>query len=397
MIVRPHSVGPAWRKPGGCLVASWSVLLCSASFVAASFLLLLLPQQADAQVFVVGAQTATGTMPAFHPTSVDLAGARLDEKTRLDLIRLLSSEQGFATRPLPRGGKGLTLYANGDLTPDRQDYQKVLYEKGISAGAGDRIVITKMLIKGDRIVLDLNGGPDYHHKYLRHVSIGMDPMYTTPLVQDDAQEPTGARITLVFKKYVPEMTGSEVKALLAPLLDFSLKSPVTAYTDTLPPKIREAILAHQVLVGMNHRMVIASLGQPGSKVREKQDGTAYEEWIFGQPPQDVNFVRFMGDRVVRLEVAQQGKPLIIRTADEMDGYTTPVRERQIAMGDPDPNRDSGQDKPPTLRNEGDPVPATAEQPVQFPKEKQAPPGDSQPSQLVSEQFVADGLSAQFPQ
>lgn len=382
MMARVQGVCPAWLRPGGCMRAPRLGLLCSVGLVAATLLPLQSFKIANAQVFVVGAKTATGTMPAFHPTNIELADVRLDERTRLELIRLLSSEQGFAMRPFPRGGRGLMLHANGDLSPDAQDYQKVLYEKGISSGAGDRIIITKMLIKSDRIVLETNGGPDYRHKYLRHVSIGMDPCYTAPIVQDDAQEPTGARITLLFKRYVPEMTAAEVKALLAPVIDFGLKSPVTAYTDTLPPKLRNAILAHQVLVGMNHRMVLASVGQPESKVREKQDGMTYEEWIFGQPPQDVNFVRFMGDRVVRVEVAEQGKPLLVRTSDETDGYTAPIQERQIAMGDPAPGHDPGQDKPPTLRNPGDPVPADAEQPVQFPKEKPAQPNGTQ-QQLVS--------------
>ncbi|HST11976.1 MAG TPA: hypothetical protein VLL05_16480, partial [Terriglobales bacterium] len=37
------------------------------------------------------------------------------------------------------------------------------------------------------------------------------------------------------------------------------------------------------------------------KVREREDETEYEEWIYGEPPQDVEFVRFVGDEVVKLE------------------------------------------------------------------------------------------------
>ena len=324
-----------------------------------------------AQVFTVGAASATGKLPVFHPTDVQLKDVRLDERSRQLLIRVLTSEQGFAARPIPRGGKGVQLHANGALTPDGAGYQKALYEKGVSAGAGDRLIITNMTIKGDRIVLELNGGPDYKHKYLRHLSIGMDPEYTMPVVQDDPNEPTGARITLVFQKYVPQITGAELKALLAPVIDFGVKSPVQAFTDTLPPKLREAILAHHVLVGMNRRMVVAAVGQPESKIREKQtDGWDYEEWIYGKPPQDVNFVRLMGDRVVRVEVAAQGKPLVVWNHDQTDGYLVPTEEREVAMGgDAAPGHDPGQDAPPTLRKSGEPAPATAEQKVQFPEDK----------------------------
>jgi hypothetical protein len=50
-----------------------------------------------------------------HPCS--LTKSELDPKTRLELIRVLQSEQGFAMRPFPRGHKGLTLAANGKLEP----------------------------------------------------------------------------------------------------------------------------------------------------------------------------------------------------------------------------------------------------------------------------------------
>ncbi len=83
---------------------------------------------------------------------------------------------------------------------------------------------------------------------------------------------TGSRITLVFEGGVPEISGPEVKALLEPLIDFGVKTSEQAYADTLPPVLKEAIAAHEVLVGMNHRMVLAALGAPENKMREQQSG-----------------------------------------------------------------------------------------------------------------------------
>ena len=37
------------------------------------------------------------------------------------------------------------------------------------------------------------------------------------------------------------------------------------------------------------------------KSASRTDEVEYEEWIFGTPPQDVDFVRFVGDEVVRVE------------------------------------------------------------------------------------------------
>ncbi|MHB1022991.1 MAG: hypothetical protein ACYC46_13840 [Acidobacteriaceae bacterium] len=328
---------------------------------------------ASSQVFVVGAESATGKLPAFHPTEVPLQAERLTPQTRQQLIRLLTAEQGFASRPIPRGSKGVTLQANGALSPDHSDYAKTLYEKGVSSAAGDRVAITNIKIKGNKIIFDLNGGPDPKHKWLRHLQVGMDPNYTMPVVQDDPyQQPTGSRITLAFKDYVPEMTGKQVQELLAPLIDFSLKSPIQAYTDTLPPKLRDAILAHHVLVGMNHRMVIAAMGQPEQKIREHHGDMSYEEWLYGQPPDPVQFVRFIGDRVVRMEVAAVGKDPVIRDHDETDGYFAAVQTREVAYGDASPNQAGQQTLNPTLRNPGDPRTPGSELPVNFPKEKNDP-------------------------
>ena len=93
-----------------------------------------------------------------------------------------------------------------------------------------------------------------------------------PVVQDDEADPAGARLTLTFQGHVPELTGSEVKALLAPLISFDVKTPIQAYTDTLPPKLKDAILDHQVLVGMSTDMVLFAKGQPDSKIA--RDGWA---------------------------------------------------------------------------------------------------------------------------
>ena len=74
-----------------------------------------------AQVFVVGMKSATSDVTTeFHPTRVSLPDKPLDERGRLELIRNLESEQGFAHRELPLGA-GLTLLANGNMTPRDED------------------------------------------------------------------------------------------------------------------------------------------------------------------------------------------------------------------------------------------------------------------------------------
>jgi hypothetical protein len=301
----------------------------------------------------------------------------MTELGRRELIRNLEAEQGFAHRALPLGA-GLTLHANGPLGANPSEYRKMIFEKGQSAAAGDRVVVTALEIKGDRIVLDLNGGPYAKHRFLRHVSLN-----DAPVAADNGEQATGSRITLIFPGPVPQISAPEVKALLDPLIDFGVRTSEEAYADTLPPLLKDSIAAHEVLVGMNRRMVLAALGAPESKIRDQPSGDAkggrYEEWIYGHVPQTVRFVRFVGDRVTVVEIAALGKPLEIRDKDEVGDLNPSMPTHEVAMGDQQANGDGQkpQSAPPTLRNPGEAAPAGASNKVQFPTaDKPAAPSTS---------------------
>jgi len=339
---------------------------------------------ANSQVFTVNPEKIDGHYLDFHPTNIPLPTEPISERGRQELIRFLTAEQGFAMRPLPLASKGLILHANGDMQPTGADYINEMNEHGTSAKAGDRCVITDVKIKEDKIILELNGGPDHKHKWLRHVSIGMDPDYTTPVVQDNGQEPVGSRLTLVFPHAVPEISGKQVEALLAPILGFGVKSPVKAYTDTLPPMLKKAILDHHVLVGMSTDMVIYAMGEPQQKIREREGQMPFEEWIYGEAPKPVEFVRINGNRVIRVEIAEVGKPLVIHAENEMGDYWNTVPSQNVhtvKLGDEDSTAEAKQSAPqapPTLRMPGETLPTDKDhptmQPVQFPPGMG--PGDS---------------------
>jgi hypothetical protein len=303
-----------------------------------------------------------------EPTKVELPKNPLDARGHQDILRTLVAEQGFAMRPMPRGKKGLLLAANGKLTPTGENYVSQVNEQGLSVKPGDRVVLSNVLIDKEKIVFDINGGPEKKHEFLRHLQIGMGPNMTSPVAQDPGQEPTGARITLSFSKFVPDVTPKQIKALLAPLISFDMKTPVQAYTDTLPPKLKEAILNHHVMVGMSTDMVLFAMGQPETKSREVEGQMPFEEWIYGRPPQDVQFVRVNGNRVIRVEIAKLGQPLEVFTKDEVEGLMTtdgrPVladathrEERKVELGDVsrDPNTQAPA-APPTLRAPGEKLP-----------------------------------------
>ena len=353
------------------------------------------------------------------PTKVELPTTPMDTKTRLDLFRLLEAEQGFAMRPFPRGHKGLTLVANGKLQPAGDEYLNMAINNGISAKPGARVVITDIKVDHGKIIFQLNGGPDAKHRFLRHIEIGSNPNYTNPVVQD-AKDPEGARLTLDFGHQVPALTGPQVKALLAPLISFDVKTPVQAFTDTLPAALKDAILNHHVMVGMSTDMVVFAKGAPRSKSREMEGQMPFEEWIYGTPPEEVDFVRINGNRVIRVEIAKTGESPEIFTKDEVsdmlrtDGTPiTTAQNRVKIVKEGDVQRDPAREAPappPTLRKEGEQLPSEQQQsnvpagqrdrdkmrPVQMPKSKPQPQLGQNPDTVSDAQPDGSAQTAPAP-
>jgi len=154
-------------------------------------------------------------------------------------------------------------------------------------------------------------------------------------------------VTLEFDKYVPEVNGDQVRSMLAPVFDFKALTQAEAYQKTLPPKLQEAIKDHKILVGMDKEMVMYAKGRPPRKVRDKDDqGQEYEEWIYGNPPEEVDFVRFKGNEVARLEIMTVDGQKIVRTEREVD---LPTKEAELAQQKPAPKPQNA----PTLMRPGE--------------------------------------------
>ena len=338
---------------------------------------------ASAQVFIVTSDQYEGRFLNFTPTDVTLPTRPASEHTRLELERALQSEQGFAMRPLPLASRGLTLHANGPLEPSAAAYVKELNDKGVSAKPGDRVMITALKFKPNALVIEVNGGPDHKHKYLRHLEVGAGGM-AAPMARDDG-EPVGSRLTLVFEKGVPDLSGAQVKALIDPVIGFKVKSPTEAYSSTLPPLLRKAVLEHRVLVGMNSEMVLHAVGQPQQKMREREGQMPFEEWVYGVPPEHVQFVRLNHDRVIRIADADVGQSPRVRATNEVGDYwstqVASANQRQIKLGDQtaaDREQQNANPAPPSLRRPGETLPAdnsggASSGPVQFPPAKAPTP------------------------
>lgn len=240
----------------------------------------------------------------------------MSQQMRLDLVRAFTSELVYAHTTFPIGKKGLTL-KDGKVTPAGHDLDQLLAMWGPAVKPGEQMMITNIRVKGDRIHFDVNGGSIKKKKWYNHIQIGMgNNTMETP--EDPKVNPRGSSVDLVFDKYIPEMNPQQFKDMLRPVFDFDAKSKVEAYLETVPPKVKAAIQNHDVLVGMNREMVTYSLGRPPKKIREKDGEIDYEEWIYGEPPKDVHFVRLVGDEVIRVEVMKVNGEKVVRTEKEVD-------------------------------------------------------------------------------
>jgi len=243
---------------------------------------------------------------------------RMDEHTRMLIIQALNAEFARTRKTFPVGYKDVTLTPDGKIKPDDGRLYQMSMSYGSAAKVGDRIQITNIAIHEKSIYLEINGGPKKKTKWYQHITIsGMGG--SASAADPNQAQPTGAALTLEFKNYVPEMTGPELKQLLDPVFDFSVRSAEEVYLETVPPKVKAAIKAHEVLVGMNRDMVVMAKDRPPQKTREKDEkGVEYEEWIYGTPPQDVTFIRFVGDEVTQVKIMKITGEKIVKTEKEVD-------------------------------------------------------------------------------
>jgi hypothetical protein len=244
-----------------------------------------------------------------HQTEPEPAGQKkgtLQEQSKLDLIRYVSGEFAKATKPLPAGKDGFMVYVGQPIMTDQ--LERAVATHGAAINNGDSVQITKLEFHDHTIAVDVNGGGKGKRNWKDHIQIGMGgagPDVSTSQTKTDVNAPPGTQagmgstIYLEFKKPVPDLSPDDLKQLLAPFLDFSKqRSASVHWTDTLPAEMKKAIQDRRPTIGMDRDEVIAAIGKPEHKVRERDaEGNEIEDWIYGQPPSKTVFVRFQGEKV----------------------------------------------------------------------------------------------------
>ena len=220
----------------------------------------------------------------------------LTRDARIELIRGLVKEIVVVKVALPRGKHGIYVKGQGKL--DRAKADSELRANGAAIAPGMPVEITRLTFKSDRIIFEINGGAKKGKKWYQRIEVGMGTT-TRPVAPQTPVLAYGSWISLILPAKVSDLTLPQVRGLLGEVLDFERRSPTVLYSPAVPPKFKEAIKNHQVLVGMDRDAVLSSRGSPDRKVREVRDGIEQEDWIYGLPPH-VLFITLDGDTVVNV-------------------------------------------------------------------------------------------------
>jgi hypothetical protein len=237
--------------------------------------------------------------------SLPLAGAdKLMAEDRIELTRGLMAEYGKVKVLLPRSKSPLEFETNG--TYDKKKWSDIAKESGPAARTGDEVQVTKVTLGTDRIVLDINGGFSGGKKWYSGIQVGVNGGQSTPVSRNDSNAPGGTSIAILFHKPLEPIKASEIKKMLAPVIDFEKRSATELYAESLPPEIQKAIKDKHITEGMTRDQVIMALGRPAHKSRETKDGIDLEDWVYGAAPGKITFVTFKGEKVFKVKESYAG-------------------------------------------------------------------------------------------
>ena len=223
----------------------------------------------------------------------------LQPQSRLEIVRYVSGEFARVVAPIPAGRKGFRIPVGQKLND--KELRSALRHEGAAVSPGETVQVTNIEFRANEIVVQVNGGGKKHFNWREHVEVGGGGSMG-PIAAPSQQKPGGTLI-LDYGKPVPDMSADDVMTALQAFLSFSKEqSAAVNWVDTLPSQFKDAIKDQKAVAGMDHEMVLAALGRPDHKVRERDpDGTETEDWIYGNPPARTIFVTFTGDKVIRVK------------------------------------------------------------------------------------------------
>ena len=229
----------------------------------------------------------------------NLRADKLSFDERMEIERGLNAEYATLRVSLPHAKKPLVVQSNG--TYDKSAWDDAMREQGPAARLGDEVQITRVEIEANKILLEINGGSKSGHWY-DHVQVGMNGGMNPVSTNQNGQPINGSNVAIVFPHGVPSLKSADLRQILSPIFDFEKHTASEQYVEKLPEPIKKAIKEQRAVQGMDKDQVLLALGKPRSKSREtNRDGDEIEDWIYGDPPGKMTFVRFNEGKVVKID------------------------------------------------------------------------------------------------
>ena len=224
----------------------------------------------------------------------------LDAEGRIKIIRTLGSEYVALKVPLPINKHGLIINSKGEFDCKKNEESSITAGQFIAPGI--TVQVTNVVFSGNKMMFEVNGGGKKKKKrFLERIQIGGGGGMT-PVASPTAQAPPqGSYVSIQFEKHIPNLTPEDVKEILSNVVDFSKKSATKSFIESIPEEFQEAVKNKQAVVGMDKDLVLATLGRPIRKVREAQGEEWIEDWIYGERPHKIVFVRFLHGKVVSVK------------------------------------------------------------------------------------------------
>jgi hypothetical protein len=236
----------------------------------------------------------------FAPWLVANNGGSIREESRINIIRTLGSEFIALKVPLPINKSGLTVNSKGEFDWKKNEEESVRAGQFIAPGI--TVQITNVSFADREVLFEINGGGRKKKKrFLERIQVGGGGG-GRPLANPSVQAPPqGSYVAIKYDQAVPDLTPDQIKEILSPVLDFSKKSATKSFIESIPDEFKEAVKNKQAVVGMDKDLVLATLGRPLRKVREKKGDELTEDWIYGERPLKVTFVTFVKGKVISVK------------------------------------------------------------------------------------------------
>ena len=227
------------------------------------------------------------------------ASAQLSQTRRFEILGTVIADSAISKIVMPFGDNGVTLSSTGEI--DLQALQKEINQEGPSIELDEVVEITRIEFHDDRIEIELNDGGKNKKSILERIEVGFGGR-TAPVADQQKEPAKGARVVLRFEDKVPvDMTPDDLRAYLAPVLDFEKRNFMDTGIESLPEEFQEAVRAQEAKIGMDKSTVLLAMGRPDRRVRETVDGRPREDWIYFKTGLGADFITFEDDIVIAIK------------------------------------------------------------------------------------------------